>query len=101
MDGWSGVWILVEARDFLFSKTSRPACGPPKFQFSGYLGSFHGSKMAGAWSHWPPLSAEVKNEYSLLPGLHSMYRDDFPFKFDFTITEAAGKYVSYVVSKYI
>jgi len=52
-------------------------------------------------SHWPPLSAEVKNECSLLPGLHSMYRDDFLFKFDFTVTETADKYVSYVVPKYI
>ena len=42
-------------------------------------------------SHWPPLSAEVKNEYSLLPGLHSMYRANFPFNFHFTVTETADK----------
>jgi len=52
-------------------------------------------------SHWPPPSAEVTNEYNLLPGLHSTYRDDFPFKFDFTVTETADKYVSYVVAEYI
>jgi len=51
--------------------------------------------------HWLPLSAEVKNEYSLPPGLHNMYRDNFPFNFNFTLTETADKYVSYVVPKYI
>jgi hypothetical protein len=50
--------------------------------------------------HWPPLSAEVKKEYSLLPGLHSTYRDNFSFNLNFTVTETADKYVSYVVPKY-
>jgi hypothetical protein len=75
-------------------------CGPPKLLFSDYWGLLLGVKwLMHEASHLLPFSSEVKNEYSLLPGLHNKYRDSFPLNYNFTVTETADKYVSYVVPK--
>jgi hypothetical protein len=64
--GYFGIQISAGARDFSFSKTSRPALGlsqPPVQLVSGVL--IVGVKQLGyEVDHSPPSSAEVKNEWS-------------------------------------
>jgi hypothetical protein len=63
--GRSRVRMPVQARYFLFLKTSRLALGPPSFLFSGYRRSFPGLKRLRREANLSsPSSAEFKNEWN-------------------------------------
>jgi hypothetical protein len=82
--GWTGLQILIETKDFLFSKMSDWLWGPPTLLFSGYQRSFLGLELQGyGIDHSPPSGTQVKNEwsYTSTPSIyfHGVGRDKFPF----------------------